>query len=54
MNSRQWIILAVILFVLYIIWYKNKKNNVDNDAPVSKYSNTNTYTHITPMKHDYI
>jgi hypothetical protein len=52
MNCRQWIILAVILFVLNIIWYKNKKNNVENDAPVTKYSNTNTYKHITPMKHD--
>ena len=52
MNNRQWITLVAIIFVLNIIWNQNKENNVDNEAPISKYSNANTYKYITPMKHD--
>ena len=52
MNQTQWIILAIVIYVLVQVWKQNKKNNVEGEAPKSKYSNANSYKHITAMKHD--
>ena len=52
MNNNQWLILAIIIIILIIIWNNNKKNNTEETADVPKYSEDNSYTNITPMKHD--
>ena len=53
MNNNQWIILAITIVILVIIWKRNKSNDAGEDeAPALKYSNANVYKFITPMKHD--
>lgn len=53
MDLKQWIMLAISIIVLIIVWNKNRPNNVEEDeADIYKYSDANTYKYITPMKHD--
>lgn len=53
MNQKQWIMLAVSIIVLIIVWNKNRQLNVlDGEADVYKYSDGNAYKYISPMKHD--
>ena len=53
MDTKQWIMLAVSIIVLIIVWNKNKPNNVEEgEAEGGKYSDANAYVNITPMKHD--
>jgi len=52
MNRLQIILLFIVIIITNNIWTYNLKNNTDENAPIGKYSNTNSYANISAMKHD--
>ena len=52
MNRSRLLILFIVIIITNNIWQYNLKNKIDENAPIGKYSNINSYANISPLKHD--
>ncbi len=52
MNQTQWIILFITIFFIFRTYQSNKNIEVNDSAPIGKYSAQSSYKNITSMKHD--
>jgi len=53
MKTDQWIKLVIVLSILIFVYKNNRKNDAGSKTAKSgKYSFINSYTNISPLKHD--
>lgn len=52
MNRSRLLILFTVIIITNNIWQYNLKNKIDENAPIGKYSNINSYANISQLKHD--